>query len=193
MLAWSYFSTCFVATSTTFKDNSDLFGKVYFPRLTVPISLIIISFLQFFIQSLIFIFFYIVYIYLGYQSHISIYICLLPFLIFQIALLSLGFGTLISSLTTKYRDLSFALGFLVQLWMFATPIVYPFSIIPEKYKLIMALNPMTSVVEMFKLAFFGSSAIEFQYIFISLVVTLIVFVFGFMMFHRIEKNFMDTI
>ena len=118
---------------------------------------------------------------------------MLPILVFQISFLGLGFGILISALTTKYRDLNFALGFIVQLWMFATPIVYPFSIVPEKYKFFMALNPMTSIVEIFKLAFFGSSAIEFQHIIISIIVTFIVFVSGFIMFHKMEKNFMDTI
>ena len=118
---------------------------------------------------------------------------MLPILVFQITLLGLGFGILISSLTTKYRDLNFALGFIVQLWMFATPIVYPLSLIPEKYQLLAALNPMTSIVEIFRGAFLGQSTIDSFQIILSIFLTFFLLIIGLLLFNRVERNFMDTV
>ena len=193
VVAWGYFATCLSLTSNTFAKNNEIFGKVYFPRLVVPIANAIIALFQFFIQFIIFLFFYFYYYLSGIETSINFFIFFLPLVIFQMALLGLGFGILISALTTKYRDLTFVMSFAVQLWMFATPIVYPLSIIPEKYKIFSALNPMTSVVEIFKLSFFGSSSIEFIHIFLSILITLMIFLFGLFLFGRMEKNFMDTI
>tara|TARA_B100000686_G_C16596409_1_gene866243 strand:+ start:198 stop:1046 length:849 start_codon:yes stop_codon:yes gene_type:complete len=192
-VVWGYFAACITLTSNTFNQNAEIFGKVYFPRITVPIANVIISLLQFLIQFVIFIFFLFYFISQGSEIYPNFYILLLPLLVFQMAILGLGFGILISSLTTKYKDLTFVMSFGIQLWMFATPIVYPFSIIPEKYKIICSLNPMTSVVEIFKLAFLGSSSIEFTHVLISVAVTISVFVFGLFMFNKMEKNFMDTV
>ena len=129
----------------------------------------------------------------GSLIHPNMYILLLPLIVFQMAVLGLGFGILISSLTTKYKDLSFVMSFFVQLWMYATPIVYPLSIVPEKYRLLAALNPMTSIVESFRAAFFGTSSIEPVHVAISVTITLLVFILGIIMFSRVEKTFMDTV
>jgi lipopolysaccharide transport system permease protein len=121
------------------------------------------------------------------------YILLLPLIILQMAVLGLGLGILISSLTTKYKDLTFVMSFFVQLWMYATPIVYPLSIVPEKYRLLVILNPMASIVETFRGAFLGVSSIELSHIIISVSFTLLIFFLGLLMFNRVEKSFMDTI
>ena len=192
-VAWSYFASCITLTSNTFSQNSDIFGKVYFPRITVPIANVIISLLQFFIQFTIFILFLIYFALKGGLIHPNIYILLLPLIILQMAVLGLGFGILISSLTTKYKDLTFVMSFFVQLWMYATPIVYPLSIVPEKYRLLVILNPMASIVETFRGAFLGVSSIELSHIFISVSFTLLIFFLGLLMFNRVEKSFMDTI
>ena len=192
-VVWGYFASCITLTSNTFTKNEQIFGKVFFPRITVPIAHVIISLLQFMIQFFIFICFLIYFKINGSAIFPNLYILLLPLVLLQMAILGLGFGILISSLTTKYRDLTFVMSFFVQIWMFATPIVYPFSIIPEKYKLYAALNPMTSIVEIFRGAFLGVNSIELIHIIISLVVTLIIFFIGFLLFNKIEKSFMDTI
>ncbi len=192
-VAWSYFASCITLTSNTFGQNAAIFGKVYFPRITVPIANVIISLLQFFIQFAIFILFLIYFTLKGGLIHPNIYILLLPLIILQMAVLGLGFGILISSLTTKYKDLNFVMTFFVQLWMYATPIVYPLSIVPEKYRLLVILNPMASIVETFRGAFLGVSSIELSHILISVSFTLLIFFLGLLMFNRVEKSFMDTI
>ena len=192
-ICWAYFSICLTSTSSTFLTNSNIFGKVYFPRLTVPIANVIISLLQFSIQFFVFLLFIIYFSIYGYEIEITLKFLLIPFLLLQMALLSLGFGILISSLTTKYRDLTFVMTFGVQLWMFATPIVYPLSIVPENYRFWIALNPMTSVVELFRDVFFQNSSITSLHIFMSIITTIIIFLIGVINFNRMEKNFMDTI
>jgi len=192
-VSWGYFSTCLTATSNTFVGNAGVFGKVYFPRLAVPIAHVIVSLLQFGIQFLIFVAFLIYFSWQGAHVHPTYSIFYLPLILLQMALLGLGFGILISSLTTKYRDLTFALGFGVQLWMYATPIVYPLSVIPEKYRMIAAINPMTSVVESFRGAFLGASSVEPIHVAIGVIITLLVFTAGIILFSRIEKTFIDTV
>lgn len=192
-VVWGYFSTCLTGTSNTFVANAGIFGKVYFPRLTVPVSKVIIGLLQFGIQFVIFLGFLIYFIWQGAEVRPNYFIFAIPLVLLQMAILGLGFGILISSLTTKYRDLTFAMGFAVQLWMYATPIVYPLSIVPEKYRILAALNPMTSIVESFRGAFLGVSSIEPAYIAISVTITILVFIAGIIMFSRVEKTFMDTV
>ena len=192
-VVWSYFATCISLTSNTFNTNADIFGKVYFPRIAVPIANVIISLLQFLIQFIIFIIFLFYFKGQGSLINPNINVFLLPLIILQMAILGLGFGILISSLTTKYKDLVFVMSFFVQLWMYATPIVYPLSIIPEKYRLLAAINPMTSVVETFRGAFLGVSTITANHIIVSVAVTICIFLIGFLLFHRIEKSFMDTV
>ena len=152
-IIWGYFAFCMNTTSSTFVKNSDIFGKVYFPRITVPISNVIIGLFQFILQLIFFLCFYFYFIYNGLSVNISFTILFLPFILIHTAVIALGFGLLISSLTSKYRDLTFVLGFGIQLWMFATPVVYPLSIIPEQYVIFSIINPMTSVVESFKFIF----------------------------------------
>jgi len=192
-IAWGYFSTCLKATSNTFVQNAGIFGKVYFPRLTVPVSHVIISLLQFGIQFVIFLGFLFWFMWQGADVALGYYVFAIPLVLCQMAFLGLGFGILISALTTKYRDLTFAMGFGIQLWMYATPIVYPLSVIPHKYRLLVALNPMTSVVECFRGAFLGVSSIEPIHIALSVIITCMVFFTGIILFSRIEKTFMDTV
>ena len=192
-IAWSYFAVCLQATSNTFVSNAGIFGKVYFPRLTVPISHIIISLLQFAIQFLLFIIFLIYFIYSGSAISLDFKVLLLPLILLHAAFLSLACGMIISSLTAKYRDLTFAMTFFVQLWMYASPVVYPFSLIPENYQILAALNPMTAIIESFKLCFLGESTIQFVHIQISLGMTVFLFIFGLILFNKVEKNFMDTV
>ena len=192
-IIWGYFAFCLNSTSTTFVKNADIFGKVYFPRITVPISTVIIGLFQFILQLIFFICFYIYFVSKGLDIKISYSILFLPLILLQTALVALGFGLLISSLTSKYRDLVFVLGFGIQLWMFATPIVYPLSIIPDNYVIFSILNPMTSIVECFRYILFNESSIKFAHILLSNLITLIVFVLGIVVFYRTEKNFLDTV
>ena len=192
-VSWGYFATCLNSTSNTFVKNAGIFGKVYFPRLTVPVANVIIGLLQFGIQFVIFLGFLLYFLWQGTEVQPNTLIFTLPLLLLQMAVMGLGFGILISSLTTKYRDLTFAMTFVVQLWMYATPVVYPLSIVPGKYRLFAALNPMTSIVECFRAAFLGTSSIELIHVAISVTITLLVFGAGVIMFSRIEKTFMDTV
>jgi len=192
-VVWRYFSDCLTKTSNTFITNANIFGKVYFPRLTVPISVVITNVFQFIIQFSLFICFY-VYFAIGNSAiRPGLWVLLLPVILFQMALLGSGAGILISSLTTKYRDLNFALSFGVQLWMYATPIVYPLSQVPEKYRIIYSMNPMVSVVEGFRYAFLGVSAIKPVNVAMSWIVTLMLLFAGIILFSRVEKTFMDTV
>ena len=190
---WGYFSICLVTTSNTFVSNAGIFSKVYFPRLIVPISNILFSLLQFLIQFVFFMLFFIYFYFSGSDISFSYKMLLLPFLIFQVALLSLGCGTILSSLTAKYRDLTLAMTFLVQIWLYATPIVYPLSLIPESYQYIVCLNPMTAVVELFREIFLGKSTINFLQSIISISMTLLLVFVGLLLFNRVEKNFVDTV
>lgn len=193
IINWNYFSGCLTSTSDTFVANAGVFGKVYFPRLTVPVSVVITNMIRYLIQYVIFIIVLGIFMYRGTPLNLGWTIALTPVLLLYMALMSLGFGIWISSLTTKYRDLRFALPFFVQLWMYATPVVYPLSLIPEKYKMIIALNPMVPVVELFRYAYLGAGTINQQYIFMSVSFTLFILVTGIILFNRIEKTFMDTV
>jgi len=192
-VAWGYFSTCLTQTSNTCVENREIFGKVYFPRMTVPISIVITGIFQFLIQFVIFIGFLLYYWHQGAEVSPSIMIFTLPLILLQMAILGLGMGILVSSLVTKYRDLTFAMTFAVQIWMYLTPVVYPLTQVPEKYRNLYVLNPMVSIVESFRGAFLGVSSIETHHIFISVLVTLTIFIVGVILFSRIEKTFMDTV
>jgi lipopolysaccharide transport system permease protein len=192
-VAWSYFATCLGRTSDTFNSNAGIFGKVYFPRLTVPLSIIISGLLQFGIQFLLFLGFYFYFMIQGAPILPKFWIGALPILLLQMALLGLGMGILVSSMTTKYKDLRFAMGFLTQLWMYATPIVYPLTLVPDWLRPWYVLNPMVSIVESFRYAFLGSGAIQWSYVATSWLVTLLILFAGIILFSRIEKTFMDTV
>lgn len=190
---WAYFSACLGRTSDTFNTNSRIFGKVYFPRLTVPLSSVITSLLQFAIQFMLFLGFYFYFKGKGAPIHPNIWMIGLPILLIQMALLGLGVGILVSSMTTKYKDLRFAMGFVTQLWMYATPIVYPLSLVPEWLRPWYVLNPMVAVTESFRYAFLGSGIIQWSYVGISWLVTIVLLFLGIILFSRIEKTFMDTV
>lgn len=192
-VAWSYFANCLNQTSNTFVKNAGIFGKVYFPRLTVPVSAVIINLVKFSIQFLLFLGFYIYFIMMGKPVRPNLLVLLLPILIFQMALLGLGTGILVSSLTTKYRDLTFVMTFAVQLWMYASSVVIPASTVPEKYRYLYMMNPMASVIEVFRYAFMGRGIVNPVYIAVSWGVTFFVLFGGVVLFSRIEKNFMDTV
>lgn len=193
IVPWNYFSNCLNETSNTFIKNSAIFGKVYFPRLTVPVSIVIINLVKFGIQALLFIGFYIYFIARGSPVRPTLLILLVPVLTLQMAVLSLGFGILVSSLTTKYRDLTFVMTFAVQLWMYASSVVIPASSIPSKYLPYYMLNPMASVIEAFRLACLGQGVVNITYMIISWAITLIILLCGILIFNRIEKSFMDTV
>ena len=192
-VVWSYFASCMMQTSNTFITNAGIFGKVYFPRLVAPISVVISNLISFVIQFGLFLVF-LVYFYLN-GAHIqpNLWILIIPLMLVQMAALGLGMGILISSMTTKYRDLALALGFGVQLWMYATPVVYPLSQIPAQWQWLFALNPMTGIVETFRYAFFSSGAIQPWILGISFAVTILILVIGIILFSRVEKTFIDTI
>jgi lipopolysaccharide transport system permease protein len=192
-VAWSYFATCLGRTSNTFDSNAHIFGKVYFPRLTVPISIVISGLLQFGIQLLLFLGFYLYFLSQDAPIMPNWWISILPVLLVQMALIGLGVGIVVSSVTTKYKDLRFAMGFITQLWMYATPIVYPLSLVPEWLKPWYLLNPMASVIEIFRYAFLGSGAVQASYIVVSWLVTVLLLLAGIMLFNRVEKSFMDTV
>lgn len=193
IVAWNYFSGCLTSTSDTFVKNSAIFGKVYFPRLVVPISVVISNILTFMIQFTLLIPF-LAYFYLkGASVQPSLWILFTPLMIMHMAALGFGTGIFISSLTTKYRDLSFAVGFGVQLWMYATPIVYPLSQIPTKWHWLVALNPMTAIVETFRYVFLGAGGVDIKTMGISVSMTLLILIIGITLFSRVEKTFMDTI
>lgn len=190
---WTYFSTCLTKTSTTFTTNATIFGKVYFPRLVTPISTVISGLINFAVQFVMFLCFAIYFYVNGSPIEPNMYILITPLLLAQLALLSLGFGVIISSLTTKYRDLAVLVTFGVQLWMYATPVVYPASQIGGKLKTLMMLNPVSPIVESFRYAFLGSGSIPWNFLGISVITTLVVLFIGVVLFSRVEKTFMDTV
>lgn len=192
-IAWTYFSGCLTATATTFTANSAIMGKVYFPRLVMPISTVISQLISFAIQFGFFIIFLAYYCISGAGVHPNIYILLTPMLIIQLALLGLGFGIIISALTTKYRDLAMVVGFGTQIWMYLTPIAYDIGIIPEQLVNIYMLNPVTPVICMLRYAFLGIGEINIDYYLMSWIVTIVVVCVGIIMFNRVEKTFMDTV
>jgi len=191
--AWSYFATCLTTTSSTFTANAAVFGKVYFPRMVMPISTVIFAMLSFIIQFCMMIGFIIYFIAIGENVQPSIYVLLTPVFVVHMAAMGLGFGIIISSLTTKYRDLSILVGFGVQLWMYITPIVYPVSTLSDKAKSLIMLNPMAPIINNFKYAFLGCGQMEWGYWGISAIVTVVVVFIGLIIFNRVEKTFMDTV
>jgi lipopolysaccharide transport system permease protein len=190
---WNYFQECLNGTASVFKNNANIFGKVYFPRLIMPLSIVVSNIIKFSIQFLLFIGFLLYYIFNGADVYPNLYILLTPLLIILMAAIALGSGMIISSLTTKYRDLVFLMTFAVQLLMYATPVIYPLSSIPEKYKVFFLLNPLTSIVETFRYAFLGVGTFNWIYLGYSLLFAVTVMVFGTMIFNKVEKSFMDSV
>ena len=191
---WNYFAECLNKTATVFKENAAIFGKVYFPRLIMPLSIVTGNLIKLGIQFLLFFLFWIYYIFQSPQSiHPNIYMALLPLLVFMMGGLALGFGMLISAMTNKYKDLVFLLTFAVQLAMYATPVIYPLSSIGPDYRWLIQLNPMTAIVESFRYGFLGSGSFDWYWLAYSLIFTFLVLVLGALVFNKVEKSFMDTV
>lgn len=190
---WSYFAACITKTSDTFVSNADLFGKVYFPRLAVPVSILISNLITFAIQFVLFLFFMGYFVLRGTALHPNWWILFLPVLILIMAGLGLGLGIIISSLTTKYRDLRFLVQFGVQLLMYATPVILPISSFSQRYRWIVLANPVTPIVENFRYAFLGSGTVDLTGLVYSFGFMLVVIFVGAVIFNRVEATFMDTV
>jgi lipopolysaccharide transport system permease protein len=194
--AWNYFADCLTKTSTVFRDNANIFGKVYFPRLVMPLSIVVSNLVRFGVQMLLFfvmIGYYLFQNELGSLFHPNIYIFLFPVLVLLMALLGLGLGLIITALTTKYRDLAFLITFGVQLMMYATTVIYPLSAAPAKYKWLIELNPMTGIIEAFRFGFLGQGEFTLNTFGYSVIFTLISLVLGVIIFNKTEKTFVDTV
>ena len=193
IIIWNYFSECFLKTSDTFTVNQDMFGKVYFPRLIMPLSKVVSGLIKFFIQFILFLVVYLYFLVDGVPVHLGVELLFVPYFIILMALLGLGFGLIFTSMTTKYRDLKFLIQFGVQLLMYATPIIYPMSEIPEKIRYFIFFNPLSHIVEGFKLAFLGQGSLTTSGLLYSSVCTLIVLIIGILIFNKTEKTFVDTV
>ena len=192
-LFWGYFNVCLVSAKDTFTKNAGIFSQVYFPRLAAPISEAISGLARMSIQFMVFFSFYAYFVMEGFELRPSIWVILVPVLLLQCALLGIGVGVLLSSFTTKYRDLNFIFSFFVQAWMYASPVVYPISVIPEKYHLLISINPMVGLIESVREILFGVSSLSVEYVLIGVAVNIIFLVIGILIFNRVEKNFLDTV
>ena len=192
-VVWLYFSECLTTTSKTFTENAALFGKVYFPRLAVPISITISGLFRFALQFAFFMAFWTYYKLNGASIHLTLHCLLFPVLVIIMAGLSLGIGILLSSMTTKYRDLRFFLEFGIRLLMYGTPVIYPLSAMPEKWKWFILANPMTPIIEAFRYSFLGTGSFSWAYLSYSFGFMVVVLFLGVIIFNRIEKTFMDTV
>jgi lipopolysaccharide transport system permease protein len=191
--AWNYFADCITKTSTVFKDNANIFGKVYFPRLIMPLSIVASNLVRFGVQMLL------LFMMMGYYAAqnasftITPAILLFPVLVILMALLGLGIGLIITALTTKYRDLAFLVTFGIQLLMYTTTVIYPLSSAPEKYKALISLNPMTGIIEAFRYVFLGQGQISMNTLGYSTLFSILVMALGILIFNKTEKTFVDTV
>ena len=191
--AWNYFADCLTKTSTVFRDNANIFGKVYFPRLIMPLSIVVSNLVRFGVQMLLFFMMLGYYAFTGAAFAPNAYILLFPILVLQMALLGLGLGLVITALTTKYRDLAFLISFGVQLMMYATTVIYPLSAAPANYKWLIELNPMTGIIEAFRFGFLGQGELTLSSFGYSVAFTLVALVLGVIIFNKTEKTFVDTV
>ena len=189
---WLYFSSCLTKTSTTFTANAAVFGKVYFPRLVTPISIVISGLISFGVQFAIFLVTDIYYA-VNVMVHPGLLVLITPLLVIELALLGMGCGIIISALTTKYRDLAVLVTFGVQLWMYGSAIIFPVSSLPEKWAHLLMLNPVVPIVEAFRYAYTGHGTFSVKYLGISAIVTLVILFVGIVIFNKVEKTFMDTV
>lgn len=191
---WTFFSSCLTKNATTFTANANVFGKVYFPRLTTPISNVLSSIIQLGIQMILVFVVLVYYIFTGNVSPNWWACAFIPLVLIQLGMMGMGFGLVISSMTTKYRDLTVLVSFGVSLWMYATPVVYPLSQLGDGLmKTILMINPVTSSMEIFRYALLGQGTIEPLFVITSCIFTVLVMVFGIMIFNKVERNFMDTV
>lgn len=193
ILLWNYFNSAFMVSSNVFTANASVFGKVYFPRLVVPLAGITSNLIKFGIQLILFIAIYLYYYIQGVNLTINWTIVLFPVLILMIALHAMSWGLIISALTTKYRDLSQLVTFGIQLFMYVTPVIYPLSAAPEKYRMLISLNPLTPIFETFKYSCMGSGSLDWIGLGYSFIVLLITLFLSIIIFNRVERNFMDTV
>ena len=196
LVCWNYFADCLTKCSDTFNANQQIFGKVYFPRLIVPFSIVISNMVKMGIQLVLFLVVYAYYFIVLGTFEINWTIVLFPVLLLMLASLGLGFGLVISSLTTKYRDLRFLITFGVQLWMYATPVIYPLSVMKQNYPdkiWVIVANPLTAIIETFKYGFTGVGVFEWNYLLYSFVMSIAVLLLGIIVFDRVQKSFMDVI
>ena len=196
LVCWNYFADCLTKCSDTFNANQQIFGKVYFPRLIVPFSIVISNMVKMGIQLVLFLVVYAYYFIVLGTFEINWTIVLFPLLLLMLASLGLGFGLVISSLTTKYRDLRFLITFGVQLWMYATPVIYPLSVMKQNYPdkiWVIVANPLTAIIETFKFGFTGVGVFEWNYLLYSFVMSIAVLLLGIIVFNRVQKSFMDVI
>lgn len=193
IVCWQYFADCLTKTSSTFIANQNIFGKVYFPRMIVPLSTVTSNLVRMGIQFILFLAVYFYFLFMGVSVAPNIYALLIPVLIIMLAGLALGFGILISSMTTKYRDLTILFTFVVQLWMYATPVIYPLSTMSPKMQTIMSINPLTSIVETFKYGTMGVGTFSWASLIYSFVFMLFLLAVGVVIFNKVQRSFMDTV
>ncbi|MDB4919619.1 ABC transporter permease [Mucilaginibacter sp.] len=194
--AWNYFADCLTKTSAVFTTNAGLFGKVYFPRLIVPLSIVVSNLLRFGVQMLLFVLMMIIYWIKGSSFHPNAYLLLFPFLLMLMAMLGLGLGMIISAMTTKYRDLAFLIAFGIQLMMYLTTVIYPLSTVKQKYpqyQWLVEYNPMTSIIEAFRYGFLGKGTFTILSLGITTVITIFIILIGIIIFNKVERNFIDTV
>jgi lipopolysaccharide transport system permease protein len=194
ILCWQYFANCLNKTSSTFLTNQGIFGKVYFPRLIVPLSTVTSNLVRFGIQLILFLVIYTYYLFIGTPVRPNGFILLFPLLVIMIAGLALGFGIIISSMTTKYRDMTILFSFVVSLWMYATPVIYPLSTVADKrIRMAMMINPLTSIVETFKYGALGTGTFSWGMLSYSLAFMLVLLGIGILVFNKVQRSFMDTV
>jgi len=192
-VCWGYFNNCVTQTAGTFVSNAGLFDKVYFPRLAVPISQLIVNLIGFGMQMVMFLGFYIYYLFQGAGIEMGWRVVVLPVLIVQMAALGLGVGCIVSAVTTRFRDLQVMLGFFMQLWMYASCVVYPLDIVPPDYRWIYAINPMVFIIEAFRFAFMGQGTVYLWQIVMSMFVSIITVIVGLVMFNKTQKTCVDIL
>lgn len=193
IVGWNYFAECLNTTSNTFTQNANIFGKVYFPRLIMPLSIVVSNLLKFGVQFILFLVLLSYFLFTGAHVQPNWAVILVPFLVLLMAALGLGFGMLISAMTTKYRDLKFLVTFGVQLAMYASPVIYPISTLPDKFKIYILANPMSGIIETFRFAFLGQGTFEWSYLGYSTLFAAIILGLGIVVFNKVEKSFMDTV
>ena len=190
---WNYFSEALTKTSTVFRDNANLFGKVYFPRLIMPLAIVVSGLMKFAVQFSLFIVVVLYFAFVEKSIHPNLWVLLTPFLVVLMACFALGMGMIFSSLTTKYKDLVFLLTFGIQLFMYATPVVYPSSAIPAKYSWLLAMNPLTGIFECFRYAYLGTGSFNTMSLWISTFEIVVILILGLLIYNKVEKSFMDTV